>query len=31
VPGEVRHELIEALKERGIPTGIHLLGAHEFT
>lgn len=31
VPGEVRQELIEFLKERGIPTGIHFLGAHEFT
>jgi dTDP-4-amino-4,6-dideoxygalactose transaminase len=31
VPGEVRQELIEFLKARGIPTGIHFLGAHEFT
>jgi dTDP-4-amino-4,6-dideoxygalactose transaminase len=31
VPGEVRQRLIEFLKARGIPTGIHFLGAHEFS
>jgi dTDP-4-amino-4,6-dideoxygalactose transaminase len=31
VPGEVRVELIEFLKAHGIPTGIHFLGAHDFT
>jgi dTDP-4-amino-4,6-dideoxygalactose transaminase len=31
VPAEVRQDLIEFLKARGIPTGIHFLGAHEFT
>ncbi|MDF2739750.1 MAG: hypothetical protein K0S88_1117 [Actinomycetia bacterium] len=31
VPGEVRQELIEFLKTRGVPTGIHFLGAHDFT
>jgi dTDP-4-amino-4,6-dideoxygalactose transaminase len=31
VPGEVRQELIEFLKDREVPTGIHFLGAHEFT
>jgi len=31
VPAEVRQDLIEFLKERGVPTGIHFLGAHEFT
>jgi dTDP-4-amino-4,6-dideoxygalactose transaminase len=31
VPGEVRQDLIDFLKQRGIPTGIHFLGAHEFT
>jgi dTDP-4-amino-4,6-dideoxygalactose transaminase len=31
VPAEVRQELIDFLKQRGIPTGIHFLGAHEFT
>jgi dTDP-4-amino-4,6-dideoxygalactose transaminase len=31
VPAEVRQELISFLEERGVPTGIHFLGAHEFT
>ena len=31
VPAEARQDLIEFLKARGIPTGIHFLGAHEFT
>ena len=31
VPAEARQELIEFLKERGVPTGIHFLGAHEFS
>jgi dTDP-4-amino-4,6-dideoxygalactose transaminase len=31
VPGEVRQDLIEFLKGRGVPTGIHFLGAHDFT
>src|SRR6266542_878677 len=31
VPAASRQELIEFLKQRGIPTGIHFLGAHEFT
>jgi dTDP-4-amino-4,6-dideoxygalactose transaminase len=31
VPDEVRQELIEFLKTRGVPTGIHFLGAHDFT
>jgi dTDP-4-amino-4,6-dideoxygalactose transaminase len=31
VPGEVRQELIEFLKNRGVPTGIHFLGAHQFS
>jgi dTDP-4-amino-4,6-dideoxygalactose transaminase len=31
VPAEVRQDLIDFLKERGVPTGIHFLGAHEFT
>ena len=31
VPAEVRTDLIKFLKERGIPTGIHFLAAHEFT
>jgi dTDP-4-amino-4,6-dideoxygalactose transaminase len=31
VPAEARQDLIEFLKERGVPTGIHFLGAHEFS
>jgi dTDP-4-amino-4,6-dideoxygalactose transaminase len=31
VPAEARLELIDFLKARGIPTGIHFLRAHEFT
>ena len=31
VPAEVRQDLIEFLKEGGVPTGIHFLGAHEFS
>ena len=31
VPGEVRQDLIEFLKARGVPTGIHFLGAHDFS
>jgi dTDP-4-amino-4,6-dideoxygalactose transaminase len=31
VPAETRQELIEFLKQRGVPTGIHFLGAHEFS
>ncbi|HZD00557.1 MAG TPA: DegT/DnrJ/EryC1/StrS family aminotransferase [Actinomycetes bacterium] len=31
VPAEARQDLIDFLKERGVPTGIHFLGAHEFT
>jgi dTDP-4-amino-4,6-dideoxygalactose transaminase len=31
VPAEARQELIEFLKQRGVPTGIHFLGAHEFS
>ena len=31
VPAEVRQDLIDFLKQHGIPTGIHFLGAHEFT
>ena len=31
VPAEARQELIEFLKQRGVPTGIHFLGAHDFS
>jgi len=31
VPAQVRQDLIEFLKQRGVPTGIHFLGAHEFS
>ena len=31
VPAEVRQDLIDFLKKRGVPTGIHFLGAHDFT
>jgi dTDP-4-amino-4,6-dideoxygalactose transaminase len=31
VPAAARQELIEFLKARGVPTGIHFLGAHEFS
>ncbi len=31
VPASARQDLIELLKQRGVPTGIHFLGAHEFT
>jgi dTDP-4-amino-4,6-dideoxygalactose transaminase len=31
VPAEARAALIAFLKQRGIPTGIHFQGAHEFT
>jgi dTDP-4-amino-4,6-dideoxygalactose transaminase len=31
VPAEVRQDLIDFLKQRGVPTGIHFLGAHDFT
>lgn len=31
VPAEARTDLIEFLKERGIPTGIHFQAAHDFT
>jgi len=31
VPAEVRQDLIDFLKKQGVPTGIHFLGAHDFT
>ena len=31
MPAESPPDLVEFLKERGIPTGIHFQGAHEFT
>jgi dTDP-4-amino-4,6-dideoxygalactose transaminase len=31
VPAEVRQDLIDFLEARGVPTGIHFPGAHEFT
>jgi dTDP-4-amino-4,6-dideoxygalactose transaminase len=31
VPAAARQDLIEFLKARGVPTGIHFLGAHEFS
>ena len=31
MPAETCQDLIEFLKQRGVPTGIHFLGAHEFS
>jgi hypothetical protein len=31
VPAETCQDLIEFLKQRGVPTGIHFPGAHEFS